>query len=306
MKGPSSTTSANASSLTPRSSLSEGLRPSPFGHSPPGPPPGSAALTRDLIEHWHRFKGGTLDRAALDSTTRGLRRRVLSTLREVASCAQLDIRGQASNILGYQSALFTFIRAEGVEPTNNAAERALRHGVQHRKLSSEQRPNAALVSSNASSPPPRRSDVAGSICCPSSSPPLTRGDADVPRLRCFTTAEPRAPRGSGSGPAFDRRSSRRGRDGPTPRSGEQKIPSHLEVGRALRAVGLEVTASLYRFVVWGHPSRAASRLRFNSRDGVNAYRGGGRSRAWSGPRALADPRSDCVAPRRRRVGSTTS
>ncbi|MBX3250102.1 MAG: transposase [Myxococcales bacterium] len=92
-------------------------------------------MTRDLIEYWHRFKGGTLDRAALDSNTRGLRRRVLSTLREVASCAQLDIRGQASNILGYQSALFTFIRAEGVEPTNNAAERALRHGVQHRKLS---------------------------------------------------------------------------------------------------------------------------------------------------------------------------
>ncbi|MBX3252287.1 MAG: hypothetical protein KF901_34255, partial [Myxococcales bacterium] len=44
-----------------------------------------------------------------------------------------------------------------------------------------------------------------------------------------------------------------------------------EVGRALRAVGLEVTASLYRFVVWGRPSRAAFRLRFNSRDGVNAY-----------------------------------
>jgi transposase len=92
-------------------------------------------LPPDLIEQWHRFKGGEISRAALDSSTRGLRRRMLATLREVASCAQLDIRGKAENILGYQAALFTFLRAEGACPTNNAAERALRHGVQHRKLS---------------------------------------------------------------------------------------------------------------------------------------------------------------------------
>jgi transposase len=34
-----------------------------------------------------------------------------------------------------EPALWTFVRVEGVEPTNNAAERALRHAVQWRKTS---------------------------------------------------------------------------------------------------------------------------------------------------------------------------
>ena len=38
-------------------------------------------------------------------------------------------------ILEVEAALWTFARVEGVEPTNNAAERALRHAVLWRKLS---------------------------------------------------------------------------------------------------------------------------------------------------------------------------
>ena len=38
-------------------------------------------------------------------------------------------------ILAVESALWTFVYREGVEPTNNAAERALRHGVLWRKSS---------------------------------------------------------------------------------------------------------------------------------------------------------------------------
>ena len=36
---------------------------------------------------------------------------------------------------GYVSALWTFVYKDGVEPTNNAAEQALRHGVLWRKSS---------------------------------------------------------------------------------------------------------------------------------------------------------------------------
>jgi transposase len=39
-------------------------------------------------------------------------------------------------VLRVEPALWTFVRVEGVEPTNNAAERALRHAVQWRKTSS--------------------------------------------------------------------------------------------------------------------------------------------------------------------------
>jgi transposase len=38
-------------------------------------------------------------------------------------------------LLGVEPALYTFATVEGVEPTNNAAERALRHAVCWRKTS---------------------------------------------------------------------------------------------------------------------------------------------------------------------------
>ena len=40
-----------------------------------------------------------------------------------------------ANLLELEPALWTFVRVEGVEPTNNAAERALRHAVLWRKSS---------------------------------------------------------------------------------------------------------------------------------------------------------------------------
>ena len=41
----------------------------------------------------------------------------------------------ANNLLKIWPALWTFVTVEGVEPTNNAAERSLRGPVIHRKLS---------------------------------------------------------------------------------------------------------------------------------------------------------------------------
>jgi transposase len=43
--------------------------------------------------------------------------------------------GTCRELLAGESHLWTFVRVEGVEPTNNDAERALRHGVIYRKLS---------------------------------------------------------------------------------------------------------------------------------------------------------------------------
>jgi transposase len=41
----------------------------------------------------------------------------------------------AKEILKLKAALFTFVDVDGIEPTNNAAERAIRHAVMYRKTS---------------------------------------------------------------------------------------------------------------------------------------------------------------------------
>ena len=52
--------------------------------------------------------------------------RVCACAKTAATCAEL---------LKVEAALWTFVRVEGIEPTNNAAERAGRHAVQWRKTS---------------------------------------------------------------------------------------------------------------------------------------------------------------------------
>jgi Transposase IS66 family len=59
----------------------------------------------------------------------------------------------ANNLLKIWPALWTFLTVDGVEPTNNAAERALRGPVIYRKLSQAPNPTTASASSSARSPP---------------------------------------------------------------------------------------------------------------------------------------------------------
>jgi transposase-like protein len=57
-------------------------------------------------------------------------------LLEVGSvCGVAKTAGTCREILKRREALWTFVQVDGVEPTNNAAERAIRPGVQRRKLS---------------------------------------------------------------------------------------------------------------------------------------------------------------------------
>jgi transposase len=60
----------------------------------------------------------------------------------------------ANNLLKVSPALWTFTIIDGVEPTNNPAERALRGPVIHRKLSLGTQAKAASDSPNARSPQP--------------------------------------------------------------------------------------------------------------------------------------------------------
>jgi len=89
-----------------------------------------------LLGRWKRVRDGTLSR-------RGFRRRYLGWLRtdtravlgRGAACSCAATAGVCRQLLAIEPALWTFAGVGGVEPTNNAAERALRHAVCWRKTS---------------------------------------------------------------------------------------------------------------------------------------------------------------------------
>jgi transposase len=102
----------------------------------------SAEVGRRLLTHsqrifdwWHRVRDGTMARATLQSNVAMLRFAFRDDLRRGEACGCAKTAGTCRELLAGETHLWTFVRVEGVEPTNNDAERALRHGVIYRKLS---------------------------------------------------------------------------------------------------------------------------------------------------------------------------
>jgi transposase len=89
--------------------------------------------TRQLFHWWHRVRDGTLAHASLASYMRPVQREVERLLEEGQRCGVQKTEGVCREILKRPQALWTFVRHEGVEPTNNTAERAIRPGVLWRK-----------------------------------------------------------------------------------------------------------------------------------------------------------------------------
>jgi transposase len=88
---------------------------------------------RKLFREWHKVRDGTLGRAEFQLTMKPVRRRILAALEEGRGLPCRKVSGMCKQILKLQDALFTFVDVERVEPTNNAAERALRFAVLMRK-----------------------------------------------------------------------------------------------------------------------------------------------------------------------------
>jgi len=100
----------------------------------------SAAIGEALLEQahqmftwWHRVRGGTLARSTFRSYMTPLRREVEWLLKAGSQCGVAKTEGTCREILKRREALWTFVQVEGVEPTNNTAERSIRPGVQWRK-----------------------------------------------------------------------------------------------------------------------------------------------------------------------------
>ncbi|WP_233607593.1 MULTISPECIES: IS66 family transposase [Corallococcus] len=88
-----------------------------------------------LFEWWHLARDGLLKRATFQRKMRPLMREVERLLAEAAQVCPKPVAGTAREILKLKEALWTFVYTEGVEPTNNLAERDLRHAVIWRKTS---------------------------------------------------------------------------------------------------------------------------------------------------------------------------
>jgi transposase len=83
---------------------------------------------------WHAFPGSGCSRKELWLATVLERGRMKRLCRRYLDSKDAQVRTRAKSLLDNWEFLFTFLALEGVEPTNNAAERALRPFVQMRKL----------------------------------------------------------------------------------------------------------------------------------------------------------------------------
>lgn len=88
-----------------------------------------------LFEWWHGGREGTWRRSTFRHDVSLLRPAFREALRAGTYCPCPKTAATCRELLTVEPALWTFVRREGLEPTNNAAERALRHAVQWRKTS---------------------------------------------------------------------------------------------------------------------------------------------------------------------------
>jgi transposase len=93
-------------------------------------------IARELFAAWHDYQTDA-DRARLQAQTASLQQELRQLLEHATrkSPRTRYHRPFAKNLLTRWPALWTFSHTDGVEPTNNHAERGLRGAVIYRKLS---------------------------------------------------------------------------------------------------------------------------------------------------------------------------
>ncbi len=91
--------------------------------------------SEQLFTWWHQVRDGTLSRARFQDYIDDLCLRFRFHLCYGQQFADAKTAATCANLLDLGPALWTCARRPGVEPTNNEAERALRHGVLWRHTS---------------------------------------------------------------------------------------------------------------------------------------------------------------------------
>jgi transposase len=90
-------------------------------------------LAERVFAEWHLFRGGGCDRQQLQARLDGPARALERTLKAGRRCADRKAATFCQNVLALLPAVWRFVVSDGVEPTNNHAERVLRRGVLWRK-----------------------------------------------------------------------------------------------------------------------------------------------------------------------------
>jgi hypothetical protein len=87
-----------------------------------------------LFRLWHKFRSGQIDRRQLVLRAIPIEERIFGLAERHLDSPHREVRNLATALFEHNQRLFTFLDHEGVEPTNNSVERALRTGVQWRKI----------------------------------------------------------------------------------------------------------------------------------------------------------------------------
>jgi transposase len=96
------------------------------------------ARSGEMFGWWKRVRDGTLTKARFAGkmhAERDFRTGFRAALGRGAACGCAKTAGTCRELLDREVSLYRFAFNDGVEPTNNAAERAVRHGVLWRKQS---------------------------------------------------------------------------------------------------------------------------------------------------------------------------
>jgi transposase len=88
-----------------------------------------------VFEYWHAYRDGALTRNTFLAWIAPVRVQFEATLEGAVAADIKRLSGSCANMLEYRQALWTFIDTDGVEPTNNHAERELRAFVLWRRRS---------------------------------------------------------------------------------------------------------------------------------------------------------------------------
>ena len=88
-----------------------------------------------MFQHWRNYKSGEIDWATFGVSMSPIREKINGLLQRGAFSGNSRLVGMCQELHNHREWLWTFVDNEGIEPTNNTAERALRPAVIYRKLS---------------------------------------------------------------------------------------------------------------------------------------------------------------------------
>lgn len=91
--------------------------------------------TKELFKVWARYRDGTITRRGFVRLMKPIREEINSLLLRGVFSGNVGLIGMCEELYQHRDWLWTFVDEEGIEPTNNASERSLRHAVIWRKLS---------------------------------------------------------------------------------------------------------------------------------------------------------------------------